>query len=136
MARRTAFGNSKRGSAPVSGWWLRFLVLPLLFCLTALGQSDLEGRRIGKVDIDFGQGQGQTNAALSEQYQLTARTALDDVYSASRVRDAIQALYDTRGVETVDVRATPDPSGTVSLVFAIKRKMQAQKVSIKIIDGT
>lgn len=100
----------------------------LIFVATALTQEKYEQRPIGNVEINFGE--TDTNTQLLEEFRLTAREEVGTTYSRSRVRDAIEALYKTKKIETIAVAASLDAAGNVDLVFNIKRKAQAQKVSI------
>src|SRR5580765_428371 len=101
------------------------------FCFTAaLAQNKYESHPIGKVDISLGETDPSTQ--LIEQYRFKAREAVGTTYSSSRIRDAIDALYKTKTIDTITVAAALDAANNVDLVFNIKRKTQAQKVSIVI----
>lgn len=98
----------------------------------SFAQNKYDKRPIGKIDISFGEADGNTQ--LFEEYKLTAREQVGSTYSAPRIRDAIDALYKTKKIETVTVTASLDAAGNVDLVFNIKRKAQAQKVSIVVAE--
>lgn len=108
-----------------------------LFALLVLGlsvipsfaQSQWEGRRIARIDIVF-EG-ADRNLSVSEQYRLIAREELGPVYSTVKVRDAIEALYQTERIVSISVEVA-EAGGQQGIVlrFLIKRKTQAQKVSI------
>lgn len=102
--------------------------LILLFLTSAFSQSKYENRPIAKVDISFGE--NDSNPQLVEEFRLRARDEVGATYSAARIRDAIEALYRTKRIETISVAANLDAVGNVDLIFNIKRKIQAQKVSI------
>ena len=130
-------GNDKMAAAtarPSLPFWrgLRtaiFFAVILIFVPAALGQNKYENHPIAKVDISFGE--TDNNTQLIEQYRLMAREAVGATYSASRIRDAIEVLYQkTKKIDTISVAAALDPAGNVDLVFNIKRKTQAQKVTI------
>ncbi|MCA1589378.1 MAG: BamA/TamA family outer membrane protein, partial [Acidobacteria bacterium] len=70
--------------------------------------------------------------ALSEQYRIIARNALGDNYSAVRVRDAIDELYQTRQIAAVSVEADSTSPNTVNIRFLVRRKTQAQRVSVTV----
>ena len=99
-----------------------------LASLTGFGQSQFEKKQIAKVDIAFAG--SEINDQLAEGYRLIAKDALGPVYSTPRVREAIEALYATKKIDTIVVTASPDAAGGVDLRFEIKRKTQADKVSI------
>ncbi|HEX3101823.1 MAG TPA: POTRA domain-containing protein, partial [Pyrinomonadaceae bacterium] len=86
--------------------------------------------RIDKIDIAFAD--SGENEQLAEQYRLTAKDALGPVYSTPRVRDALDALYLSKKIDLITVAASLNSAGGVDLRFDIKRKTQAQKVSIVI----
>lgn len=102
--------------------------LILLFVSVGFSQNKYDNREIVKVDVSLGE--NDNNPQLVEEFRLTARDEVGTTYSAARIRDAIEALYRTKKVETITVTANLDAAGNVDLVFNIKRKTQAQKVSI------
>ena len=103
-----------------------FALIGISFSST-LSQSKFEKRNIDKIEISFG---AEANAPLAEQYHLIAKEALGSTYSTTKVRDAIEALYATKKVDSITVRASPGSAEGVDLRFDIKRKTQAEKVSI------
>lgn len=108
-----------------------FLLLFLGLCLgTVFSQNKFEKLRIAKVEVVFA-GAG-TNTTLAEQYRLIVIEAVGPIYSAPRIREAIAALYDTKRVDTVVVSASLDAAGDVALRFEVKRKTQAERVSVVI----
>ena len=108
-----------------------FVMLILAFVDSSHAQNKYEKRPIGNVDISFGE--NDNNTQLLEEFRLTARSEVGTTYSTPRIRDAVAALYATKRIETISVAASLDASGNVDLVFNIKRKIQAQKVSVVII---
>lgn len=110
----------------------RYLFALLAFCFSVFplfAQSQWEGRRIARIDIVF-EG-ADRNLSVAEQYRLIARDELGPVYSTVKIRDAIEALYQTERIVSISVEA--DEAGGqqgIILRFLIKRKTQAQKVSI------
>jgi outer membrane protein insertion porin family len=100
----------------------------MLAVAAAGAQSQFEKKPISNVTITLAGGT-QTDTQSVEEYRLIAREAVGDVYSMTKIRDAIEALYNTKRVDTVTVNATPSGTG-VDLNFDIKRKVQAQKVNV------
>ena len=99
---------------------------------TVSAQNKYEDRLIIEpVEITFEGNDRDFSAA--EQLRLTARNALGERYSAVKIREAIQAIYDTRRVVSVSVEATEVGADSVRLRFVIKRKTQAERVSVAII---
>ena len=99
-----------------------------LASLNVFSQNKYEKHRIDKIDIIFAG--SDTNDQLAQQYRLTAREELGPIYLTSRVRGAIEALYATKRIDTITVGASLNATDGVDLRFDIKRKTQAQKVSI------
>ncbi len=112
---------------------LPIIALTIVCVASVIAQSKFEKLPIAKIDVVF-TGTG-TNAALAEQYRIIARDAVGTVYSAPRIREAIAAIYDTRKVDTVVVSANVNATGDVELRFEVKRKTQAEKVSVVVEDS-
>jgi outer membrane protein insertion porin family len=113
---------------------VRFLTLLLLLffiCAPAYSQNSFEDRPIADVTVTF-QGSDR-NIAANERLKTVAREALGSRYSAVKVRDAIEALYDTGQVASISVEAADSRNGAVDIRFLVRRKTQAQKVSVQII---
>lgn len=109
-----------------------FLIL-LCLCLCAFSQADIESKRISEVTIAFED--GEKNVSVAEQLRQLATNAVGPTYSSVRVRDAIERLYDTRRVAAVTVETEASADDSLRLRFIIKRKTQAQRVTINITDG-
>lgn len=105
------------------------VILPFLLCSFAFSQVTYDKRPISRVEIVI---TGGSTPELIERYRLIASEAVGAVYSAPRVREAIAALYDTRRIETVVVSAVQE-ADSVKLRFEIKRKTQAERVSVQIV---
>src|SRR5688500_4320249 len=107
----------------------------LLLCVsaTAFSQSHYEDRLISGVTVTF-EGTDR-NIAANEQFRTLARETLGARYSAVRIREAIAQLYQTRQIASISVEATPAGENSVNLRFIIKRKVQAQRVSVEVING-
>jgi outer membrane protein insertion porin family len=106
------------------------VVLLLSFAaVVGVSQTDLNGKSIGSIAIVFPTGGPST--ADEEEFRNIASTSAGTTYSTVRIRDSIEALHRTGRVVSVDVEAQPTSAG-VDLRYLIKRKVQAQKVSIEI----
>lgn len=119
----------KRARAVAFGGQTFFVcILVAAFFASLQAQNRYEKLRIAKIDIAV---TGADAASpLIEQYRLTARDALGPVYSTPRIRDAIETLYKTYRIDTITVAAALDATGDVNLTFNIKRKIEAQRVSV------
>ncbi len=101
----------------------------LLFVFNVSAQNKYENREIVEpLDITFEGNDRDLSAA--EQFRLIARNTLGKTYSSVRIREAIQAIYDTKKVVSVTVEASEAGANAVRLRFIIKRKTQAERVSI------
>jgi outer membrane protein assembly complex protein YaeT len=129
----TKRGGAAGGGARVLIHAAALVLVILLFVAHGFSQTKYDDRPIGKVEVNFGE--NDNNAPLLEEFRLTARDEVGATYSAARIRDAINALYGTKRVETITVAANLDAAGNVDLVFNIKRKVQAQKVAIVVADA-
>lgn len=121
-----------RGSRLTCSPWLLIVLCVLLFVLKADAQSEFEDKRISDVLVAFED--GDKNESLSEQFRQLARNAVGATYSSVRIRDAIAQLYETRRVAAITVETLDGAANGVNLRFVIKRKTQAQRVSIKLAD--
>lgn len=116
-----------RVCAPLLLFCTLFFVLPL----TAFAQNEYENRAIvSPVQIVF-EGKDQ-DVSAAEQFRLIVESILDGRYSAVRIRETLQELYDTNKIVSISVEATPVGSDQVSLRYIIKRKTQAERVNIRI----
>ncbi len=105
-------------------------VFILILAFSGLAQTKYDDLRIARFEIVFAG--NATNAALAEEYRIIVRDEIGEVYSAPRIREAIAALYDTGRVETVIVTATLSEPGQVVLRFEVKRKVQAERVTVEV----
>ncbi len=110
--------------------FLRLCTLILLLSVCALAQNKYENRQISNVEIAFAE-TGRVRST-TEQFLAIVRSALGEKYSTVKVRDALQALYDSGKIVSASVEATENGDDGVSLRFIIKRKTQAEKVIIEI----
>ncbi len=104
------------------------VALYMMALLTICAQSRFEKQRIDKIEISFGK--AKIDDPLADQYRLIAKETLGPTYSTTRVRDAIEALYGQKKIDTVSVAASSNAAGGVDLLFDIKRKIQAEKVAV------
>ncbi|MBK7707744.1 MAG: BamA/TamA family outer membrane protein [Acidobacteria bacterium] len=103
----------------------------ILLSAVANAQNQFEGKKIvDPVDVTFEGNDRDLSAA--EQFRLIARGALGEAFSAVRVREAIQRIYDTGRVASVSVEAEPIGEASVRLRFVIKRKTRAERLVVKI----
>lgn len=112
---------------------LRLCGLILLSVSAVLAQSSkFEDRPIGNVDIAFERAGADESAR--EQFRLVARGALGETYSAVKVRDAIEALYNTRRIVSVSAVEASDSgqNNGVNVRFVLRRKLRAEKVNVQI----
>lgn len=103
------------------------LFLCVFLTFAAFAQNKYEGRPLLEPDITFEGNDRDISAA--EEFRLVARSNLGDTYSSVRIREAIQAVYNTGRVVSVSVEAS-DAGESVRLRFVIKRKTQAERVTI------
>lgn len=124
MSTATAFVRSFAGRLIVAA-----AVLVCLFGSIA-AQTTFEHHPVGKVDISFGG--AEENTAATEPFRLVIRDLIGTAYSATRIRDSIQALHSTRKVASVTISAKLNAANSVELKYVIKRKPLVEKVSILI----
>jgi outer membrane protein insertion porin family len=119
-----------KGKSTVTGkMFLLFTFYFLLFTFPTFAQNKYEDRQIAEpIDITFEGNDREVSAA--EEFRLIARNTLGDKYSAVKIREAIQAIYNTNRVVSVTVEATEVGADAVRLRFIIKRKTQAERVSV------
>lgn len=110
--------------------FLSFCVLVLLFCSPIFAQNKYEDRQISNVEITFAE-KGRERSA-TDQFLAIVRGALGAKYSAVKVRDALQALYDSGRIVSASVQATESGASAVNLRFLVKRKTQAERVNVVI----
>lgn len=106
----------------------------MIFTFESFSQNRFEDRTISEVTITF-EGKDR-DVGSRDQYQIIARDALGDKYSAVKVRNAIDALYKTERIASISVEATDAPNNAVNLRFIIKRKNEVQRITININANT
>lgn len=95
----------------------------------AAAQTNLEGRAISSVEVKY-EGNG---AEPPERFKEIARDAIGGAYSAVKVRNAIEELYDTKRVASVSVEAVETVANAVKLVFILRPLSMVRRVSVQII---
>ncbi len=108
-------------------------LVALIFSSPTFGQGQFEDKPVSEVFVTF-EG-ADKNVAANETFRILARDALGSNYSSVKVRDAIEKLYDTRQIAFVSVEANETSSGSVVVRFIIRRKTQAQRVSVELPDN-
>lgn len=111
-----------------------FVGVTLLCAAPSFAQSRYEQKPITKIDISISGADDDTKSI--EEYRSLVRDAVGEVYSSPRIRDAIEVLYNTKKIDTVSVSASLESSGSVGLNFSIKRKTQAQRVTVVVGKST
>ncbi len=102
----------------------------ILFAATVSGQNQFEDKPIAEVIVTF-EGSDR-NVSANETYRILARDTVGTNYSAIKVRDAIEKLYDTKQIVSVTVQADELANGSVSIRFIIRREKQAQRVTVEL----
>jgi outer membrane protein insertion porin family len=113
----------------------------LLFAAPAYGDvarnariEDYEGRQITAVDLVFEGTENQPNAIA--EFTALLKVAPNTQFSAVRVRDSLQALFDSGRVANARVEVTEEGanrSGPVRLRFIVQRQVQIGDVRIELV---
>lgn len=111
---------------------LALVLIVFLFPYSVRSQNGSENKPIADVVVAFED--DDNNAAVAEQFRKLARDAVGETYSTAKIRDAIVRLYATRRVASVSVEAVNAATESITLRFVIKRKTQAQRVRVQIVD--
>ena len=112
---------------------LLLLATVLLATLASNAQQSFEGRRIEDVSIQLERLSSDPVAA--EPFLLIAERTVGEYFSSVKIRDAIAGIYDTKLVEFVEVNAAASSDGSVNLIFKIRPKIIAKRVSVIITDA-
>jgi outer membrane protein insertion porin family len=102
----------------------------LIFVFSISAQNRYDSRAISDIQISFAG--ADRDLAAAEQFKLIAQSILIGNYSTVKVRETLQALYNTEKIVSAQVEATPVGENQVSLRFIIKRKTLAEKVSVRV----
>ncbi|MEO8572843.1 MAG: POTRA domain-containing protein [Pyrinomonadaceae bacterium] len=108
------------------------LLCLLLLASNVPAQDQFEEKPVGEVTVTF-EGRDK-NVSANETYRIMARDALGSNYSSIKVREAIEKLYDTKQIASVIVEANETSNGAVSVRFLVRRKTQAQRVTVELPD--
>jgi outer membrane protein insertion porin family len=121
-----------KGKHIVTGkMFLLFTFYLLLFTFPTFSQNKYEGSPIlDPVEVTFEGNDRDLSAA--EEFRLIAHNTLGEKYSAVKIREALQAIYNTNRVVSISVEATEVGTDAVRLRFIIKRQTQAEGVTINI----
>ena len=129
---RTAVRSDKiemrRGSACLL--WMIAALISFHLALPVHSQNRYEKHRISAVQVTL-EGVAVSNS-LVEQYRLKAAGIVGATYSTPRIRDAIEELYSNGRIDSISVGASQDAAGDVTLVFNIKPKVQASRVTVEL----
>lgn len=91
-------------------------------------QNNYEDRPIQNVIIAF-EGADRSSSSAAE-FEVIVRERLGNTYSAVGIRNALEALYNTKDIVSARVERTAIGDSAVDLRFIIKRKTRADKVSV------
>ena len=100
------------------------------------GFDAYEGRQITAIEIVF-EG-SQPDAAAEASFLAILKVVPNTEFSAVKIRDSLQALFDTQRVANarVEVIDTPTKSGPIRLRFVIQRQVQISEVNFEIAPTT
>lgn len=102
----------------------------VLFAAAASAQNQFEDKPISDVIVTF-EGSDKSVSA-NETFRIIARDTLGANYSSIKVREAIEKLYNTKQIAAVTVEANELTNGSVAVRFIVRRKTQAQRVTIQL----
>jgi outer membrane protein insertion porin family len=127
-------------NARLSGLALFFIEISVSLCLCGLflvssvfaQPNRYEGRAVSDLRVTF-EGRDQ-DAAAAEQFRLIAESILGGRYSTVKIRETLQALYDTERIVSAQVEATAVGENAVGLRFIIRRKTQAERVEVEVVE--
>lgn len=108
------------------------LALVLSMLLTAgsvRAQAEFERLPVARVEIAFED--GEEDPVSSEWFRGVVVQEVGAVYSTVRLRNGLQALFDTKRIERASVEARLD-GGSVAITFKIKRKQIVRRVSVQL----
>src|SRR5215203_4903845 len=100
---------------------LFFLIF--IFSIAVFPQIQYDNRLISSVVISF-EG-AERDVSATAQFELIAKNALGERYSAVKVRNALAALYRTDRIASARVEAENVGTNNIILRFVIRRKTQA-----------
>lgn len=129
---RSRFALVEPGPGIARAFLINIVLALMAVCLvsSASGQNKYEKQRIAAVQINLNG--AASNGSLVEQFRQLASAAVGSTYSTPRIREAIEDLYATDRIDTITVGATQDEAGDVTLVFNIKPKARANRVTVEL----
>lgn len=141
----TARADGSSVVSPLSAWRIAWRLLASLIVVVAMSPSALsktegfdayEGRQIAAIEIVF-EG-SQPDAAAEASFLTILKVVPNTEFSAVKIRDSLQALFDTQRVANarVEVIDTPTKSGPIRLRFVIQRQVQISEVNFEIAPTT
>jgi outer membrane protein insertion porin family len=110
--------------------FLRLCGLFLFAVISTFAQQKYENLPISDIQIAFEGADRDVSAA--EQFKLILKPIIGEKYSAVKIREALQTLYDSDKIVSAKVEKFDSDPSKLGLRFVIKRKTNAEKVSIKI----
>ncbi len=113
--------------------WVFVCFLLTIFCAVNFAQNRFEDRDVERVDIAF-EGNDRDLSA-SEQFRLIAREEVGEKYSTVNIRNALEKLFETGRIISAKAEATELGQDKVVLMFVIKRKTMAKKLTINVADA-
>lgn len=116
----------------VSNWGckIRCALVLALFLAAALplaAQETFDGRTISSVSIRI---DGGDDPSLRDDLQSLVSGLVGTQYSAPAIRDTVEALYRRRPIDHVQALASIGAAGGVELIFSVKPKARAGRVTV------
>jgi outer membrane protein assembly factor BamA len=121
-------------------WRLFSFIIVVAISQPALSKTEgfdaYEGRQITAIEIVF-EG-SQPDAAAEASFLAILKVVPNTEFSAVKIRDSLQALFDTQRVANarVEVIDTPTKSGPIRLRFVIQRQVQISEINFEIAPTT
>jgi outer membrane protein insertion porin family len=108
------------------------LLLAVLLCLVVAlsAQERFDGRTISSVLVRIDG--GGDDQLLRDELQGVVSPLAGTQYSAPSIREAVEALYRRRPIDNVQAIASADGADGVELVFVVKPKARAGRVSVTV----
>ncbi len=101
----------------------------VFFVIATAAQGKYEKHRIDNIVVSL---DGGGPSSTVDTFKQTVAESVGSTYSAGKIRDSIQALYDTKKVASVSVSASLNDSDGVILTYSIKRKPEVERLVINI----
>lgn len=100
----------------------------------SFAQGSFEDTKIARIDIRFEANDKDVSA--SNEFRTIAENEIGERYSAVRIRNALDKLYETNRIVSAKVEADNIGVDQVTLLFIIKRKTVAKRISIEVGEFT